>query len=75
MSDSSRPVVSSRSANAVPVVSPRSTNAVPVVERGAQRRDETHEEFDPHGSVTVDQLELAAELAGAGDAVASPDVA
>ena len=33
------------------------------------------EEPDIHGSVTVDQLELAAELAGAGDAVASADVA
>jgi ring-1,2-phenylacetyl-CoA epoxidase subunit PaaC len=28
-----------------------------------------------HGSVTVDQLDLTAELAGAADAVASPDVA
>ncbi len=33
------------------------------------------EESDIHGSVTVDQLELAAELAGAGDATASPEVA
>jgi ring-1,2-phenylacetyl-CoA epoxidase subunit PaaC len=33
------------------------------------------DEFDIHGSVTVDQLELAAELAGAGDATASPEVA
>jgi len=35
----------------------------------------TDEEQDVHGSVTVDQLDLAAELAGAGDAVAAPDVA
>jgi ring-1,2-phenylacetyl-CoA epoxidase subunit PaaC len=33
------------------------------------------EELDNHGSVTVDQLDLSAELAGATDAVASPDVA
>ena len=33
------------------------------------------QESDIHGSVTVDQLELAAELAGAGDATASPEVA
>jgi ring-1,2-phenylacetyl-CoA epoxidase subunit PaaC len=31
--------------------------------------------FDPHGSVTVDELSLAAELAGESDAIASPDVA
>ena len=41
-----------------------------VVERAPQARDET-----PHGSVTVDELDLAAELAGASDAVASPDAA
>jgi ring-1,2-phenylacetyl-CoA epoxidase subunit PaaC len=29
----------------------------------------------PHGDVTVDELELAAELAGESDAVASPDIA
>ena len=33
------------------------------------------DDVDVHGSVTVDQLDLAAELSGAGDAVASPDVA
>ena len=33
------------------------------------------EESHVHGSVTVDEIELAAELAGSGDAVASPDVA
>jgi len=33
------------------------------------------EEFDIHGSVTVDELTLAAELAGDTDAIASPDVA
>lgn len=30
---------------------------------------------ETHGDVTVDRIELSAELAGAGDAVASPDVA
>lgn len=33
------------------------------------------DEFDPHGAVTVDQLDLSAELAGESDAIASPDVA
>lgn len=33
------------------------------------------DEFDAHGAVTVDQLDLSAELAGESDAIASPDVA
>jgi ring-1,2-phenylacetyl-CoA epoxidase subunit PaaC len=33
------------------------------------------DEFDPHGFVTVDEVSLTAELAGASDAIASPDVA
>ncbi len=32
-------------------------------------------EHDPHGEVTVDRIELSAELAGAGGAIATPDVA
>lgn len=40
-----------------------------VPERGAERRDEGH------GDVTVDRVELAAELAGEADALASPEVA
>ena len=35
----------------------------------------TDDQFDPHGSVTVDELSLAAELAGESGAIASPDVA
>lgn len=35
----------------------------------------TDDEFDPHGSVTVDELSLAAELAGESGAIASPEVA
>lgn len=37
--------------------------------------NDTNDRLDLHGSVTVDQLDLTAELAGESDAVASPDIA
>ena len=45
----------------------------PVVDR--PKRDETHDDLDIHGDVTVDALQLSDELAGTGAIAASADIA
>ena len=60
------PDVSSRFAHAT------TDRPAPVVEREGEASETRHD--DPHGDVTVERLDLAAELAG-DDAVATPEVA